>query len=265
MEEQREKNNERGITLIALVITIIILIILATVSISTVLGDNGIIDIAKDTENKTSSMIDEENDKMNKLLSEYANIMVEDSEFPLPPTVEEILDITDNQKIYVEIPNIKDPENPIICNVLYNDETNGLQVISVGSVENVTLGNNDFEEAKGIYNDVINILNNKAMEYIDAENVNYSLIANIVEDARCVGSVPTNKNKDASGWFYIPNGGLYNGQLRDTDTNYETDFNQMGTLGIRDIDEDYWLASRNVISMGSGSISRCYLQCTRCE
>ena len=40
----------------------------------------------------------------------------------------------------------------------------------------------------------------------------------------------------------------YNGKLKDTDTNYETDYNQMGTLGIRDIGKFYWLASRKAQS-----------------
>ena len=36
-------NNKKGITLIALVVTVVVLIILAGVSINAVLGDNGII------------------------------------------------------------------------------------------------------------------------------------------------------------------------------------------------------------------------------
>ena len=51
---QKQKNKEQGITLIALVVTIIILIILAGVSISMIVGENGIITqaqkAAKDTE-----------------------------------------------------------------------------------------------------------------------------------------------------------------------------------------------------------------------
>ena len=38
-----KNTKEKGITLIALVVTITVLIILATVSVNTVLGDNGII------------------------------------------------------------------------------------------------------------------------------------------------------------------------------------------------------------------------------
>jgi len=40
--------NQRGITLVALVITIIILIILATVAISFAFGDNGLVNRAED-------------------------------------------------------------------------------------------------------------------------------------------------------------------------------------------------------------------------
>ena len=41
--------NKRGITLIALVITIIVLLILAGISLSLVLGENGILTKAKDS------------------------------------------------------------------------------------------------------------------------------------------------------------------------------------------------------------------------
>ena len=46
--------SNRGITLVALVITIIVLLILAGVSISLVVGDNGIMTRAKDAGTKTS-------------------------------------------------------------------------------------------------------------------------------------------------------------------------------------------------------------------
>ena len=41
---------ERGITLVALVVTIVVLLILAGVSISMVLGNNGIVTKAKETQ-----------------------------------------------------------------------------------------------------------------------------------------------------------------------------------------------------------------------
>ena len=42
-----KSKKEKGITLVALVVTIVVLIILSTVSINTMFGDNGIISKAK--------------------------------------------------------------------------------------------------------------------------------------------------------------------------------------------------------------------------
>ena len=47
-----QMKKERGITLVSLVVTIIVLIILAGVSLNAVVGDNGIITIAKEQKNK---------------------------------------------------------------------------------------------------------------------------------------------------------------------------------------------------------------------
>ena len=49
MKIRNIKNNKKGITLIALIITIILMLILAGVVISLTIGDNGIIKIAKET------------------------------------------------------------------------------------------------------------------------------------------------------------------------------------------------------------------------
>ena len=49
----RKQKNNRGITLIALVITIIVLLILATVSIATLTGENGILTKATTAKDKT--------------------------------------------------------------------------------------------------------------------------------------------------------------------------------------------------------------------
>ena len=52
-ERKKQNNKERGITLIALVITIIVLLILAGVTIATLFGDNGIITKALEAKQKT--------------------------------------------------------------------------------------------------------------------------------------------------------------------------------------------------------------------
>ena len=61
-----------GITLIALVVTIVVLIILATVSINTVLGDNGIIKKAQEAKEAYSKSVKAEDTAMQELLNEMA-------------------------------------------------------------------------------------------------------------------------------------------------------------------------------------------------
>ena len=72
--EQKEKTRQgnKGITLIALVVTIVVLIILATVSINAVLGQNGIIKKAKQAKEMYSNSIAKDNEEMDRLLNEMA-------------------------------------------------------------------------------------------------------------------------------------------------------------------------------------------------
>ena len=65
-------NSQKGITLIALVVTIVVLIILATVSINTVLGDNGIISRAQKARDSYSNSQKLEDEQMAVLANEMA-------------------------------------------------------------------------------------------------------------------------------------------------------------------------------------------------
>lgn len=78
--------NSRGITLIALVITIIVLLILAGVSIATIMGDDGI--IARASQSKENTIIAEDKEKINLTLSEYKLLEIE----PGAPTLEELFE-----------------------------------------------------------------------------------------------------------------------------------------------------------------------------
>ena len=60
---------QRGITLIALVITIIVLLILAGVAVATLTGDNGI--LTKTTSSKEENIKGEENEKIRIGYNEY--------------------------------------------------------------------------------------------------------------------------------------------------------------------------------------------------
>ena len=63
-----------GITLIALVVTIVVLIILATVTINTVLGDNGIIGRAQKAKSSYQNSSASEDESMRQLANEIAKI-----------------------------------------------------------------------------------------------------------------------------------------------------------------------------------------------
>ena len=70
-KEKRIQEN-KGITLIALVVTIVVLIILATVSINEVLGQNGIIGKAKQAKESYEKSVKAEDTAMQELLNEMA-------------------------------------------------------------------------------------------------------------------------------------------------------------------------------------------------
>ena len=75
----------KGITLVALVITIIIIIILATVTINMAFGDNGLLKQAQLAKDLTANSTTEEQEGMNRVMEEYANLMAEDDEIPVDP------------------------------------------------------------------------------------------------------------------------------------------------------------------------------------
>ena len=67
----KQKNKQEGITLIALIVTIIVLIVLAGVSISMVVGDNGIITQAQRAKEETDLSIRKES----STLTDYEDLM----------------------------------------------------------------------------------------------------------------------------------------------------------------------------------------------
>ena len=74
--------NERGITLLALIITVVIMIILAAVTLNITLGDGGIIDQAKTAAEATVNSAQSEQEQLDSLEQELANLLAE----PAGPT-----------------------------------------------------------------------------------------------------------------------------------------------------------------------------------
>ena len=66
---------EKGITLVALAVTITVMLILGTISINAMFGENGVLKKAKEQGNKTKGTISESEARTNQLMQEYGNMM----------------------------------------------------------------------------------------------------------------------------------------------------------------------------------------------
>ena len=255
--KNKECGKESGITLIALVITIVILIILSTVTINMAFGDGGLIQQAELAKDMTANSTVAESEEINSIMEEYANIIVEDGEIEDPDTKDTVEDVL-TEGDYVNY--VDGTGETRTCVVLYgpeneNYEIHGIQIITMKNVEDVELGegdstvtgSDDFETAKNSYNNAISTLHTKAQAYL---NTTYA------SGARSVGSVPNNPTYDGAGMYTREDDWFadYNGIFKDEDENYLTDHNQLYTLGIRNINDiGYWVASRYVGTTSSYS------------
>ena len=130
------KNNEEGITLIALIITIVILIILASVTINIAFGEGGIIKRAEETKNLTEQVITDKQENINSLFESMEDL-IQDNENPENLEYTEYTDIyvtgyldgtlafsstntkLDGKEEYLEYGNVKDYEFKVTYN--YDD------------------------------------------------------------------------------------------------------------------------------------------------
>lgn len=145
MEKQKEKislkqrkNGEGGITLIALVITIIVLLILAGVSIATLTGQNGILTRASDAKEQTEIASVKEQAQLD-IANWVADKMKngEDATVDTPEKVKEILEAANSNnenKYYKELQTDKiiTPSGyEILYEELYTNSTTGGEVTEV--------------------------------------------------------------------------------------------------------------------------------------
>ena len=110
----------------ALVVTIIILIILATITINMAFGEGGIIEKAQQAKNLTEQAVEDEQESLNSLMKEYANIMAEDEEItePIDPDAGiPIEDVTKGNEFEdttkIEAPVDSDGDNPDETGTIY--------------------------------------------------------------------------------------------------------------------------------------------------
>lgn len=237
---------ERGITLVALAITVIVLIILAGVTLSTLVGDDGIITKAQEAKQNMVNAATEENTLIQNLLNELKGIeegemevpeIPEEPEPPEEPTIETLLHEGD----YVSYEDAKGNEHK--CVVLYGPEnanysSYGMQIITMDSLQEVSIGKNSQDlSAVEEYNNAISKLNSIAQEYLNI---------NIANSARCVGTMPDNPTAESSEYFVSDSSYLleYNNIFKIGDSNYENDIRQMRKLEIDAIGIKYWLGSK---------------------
>ncbi len=262
-----KKTNSKGITLIALIITIIVLLILAGVTINLTLGENGIFRTAEmagknymDAQDRELAGLADFENTINNIIGGTGSSSSTDTP-DAPDTNYETLASIAQPGDYVKYDTgiISVGNNGIVTfRVLYNDDTYGLQIISDKSIEQVTLGGDTWETAIDSYNNAIVTLNQKAEYY--AESSPYAL------DGRCVGSVPTigedgtfnAKNTENAGPVELQFTSTVEGAnaMKDADTNYTTDDTAMRAANIMTTGEYYWLASRFVDS----DSSNCYFR-----
>lgn len=272
-------NNKEGITLVALVITIIILLILAGITINLTIGQRGILNRAEEAGRNYQEAAKREDEQLTNFLKEADDIIkgINGNGGGSNPTTPEISEAVKGLKAgdYIKYDTgvTSVGENGVItCRVLYPaDSEYGLQIISDKNVRtDITLGGSTWEEGKTVYNGAIETLNSEAQKYVNTE---------YAYDGRCVGSIPTvqngmfvNKNKVRDGegniqntvgtvelppstWtsYKRPTGwasddtGCYN-----TDINYTIDETALrGANIIWKKGQSYWLASRCVSSSSS--------------
>ena len=100
----KERRRQEGITLVALVITVIVLIILAGVTLSTLVGDNGIITKAQEAKQNMANAAAEEDKLIQNLLNEIKGIEAGGGEIEVPEGTIEFGEVTwNNGQAEVEI------------------------------------------------------------------------------------------------------------------------------------------------------------------
>ena len=92
----RELASERGITLLSLIITVVIMIILAAVTINITLGDGGLIWQAQHAAEVTVNSAQSEQEQLDSLEKELANILAEnEGPAPIPETETQVANYAD--------------------------------------------------------------------------------------------------------------------------------------------------------------------------
>ena len=163
---------QKGITLIALVVTIVVLLILAGVTISLLLDENGIIAKSKDarTETRISQIEDEVGMwKQHNFINKESNQEQESADTMLASLISRKLLTEEEIDRDQELITIKKKDGTIIKEISYSSvtinisktpatEKSGAVVLTVESVEGMTMPNIDMSNGNEEFNNWINSL-----------------------------------------------------------------------------------------------------------
>ena len=171
---------QKGITLIALVVTIVVLLILAGVTISLLLDENGIIAKSKDarTETRVSQIEDEVGMwKQHNFINKESNQAQENADTMLANLISRKLLTEDEIDRDQELITIKKKDGTIIKEISYSSvtiniskapetEKTGAVVLKVDSVEGMTMPNIDMSNGNEELNNFINSLSEEEKKEI---------------------------------------------------------------------------------------------------
>ena len=172
--------NKKGITLIALVVTIVVLLILAGVTISLLLDENGIIAKSKDarTETRVSQIEDEVGMwKQHNFINKESNQEQESADTMLANLISRKLLTEEEIDRDKELITIKKKDGTIVKEISYSSvtiniskapetEKTGAVVLKVDSVEGMTMPNIDMSNGNEELNNFINSLSEEEKKEI---------------------------------------------------------------------------------------------------
>ncbi len=255
MENKSKIKNEKAVTLVALVTTVIVLLILAGTAITIGINSGDLFGKADNGIGKWNTSVGKEDDA----IREFEDIVnpAGGTVTPKPILATDKLVINLNGSTNEEKgPYVnyrwKEGEEPILCRVLYDKNDNyGVQIVAVNPVRKVTLGETDamvtgspyWRKALNSFNEAVQTLNSYSEEYIDTNDK-----SGIVKDARTIGSNPANKNSVSStASYYLRDLNTYI-SARSSDDNYVTDEKRLNDIGASSFSNtqfgtSYWLGS----------------------